>query len=107
MIRIGSILGLKEESYEIYKKTHANYWPELKELLHKFHFQNFTIFYRKGTLFSYYEYVGNNYKEDLLNWQKCELVRAWNEEMRKHQIQIPDSPPGDWWVELDEAFHAD
>jgi L-rhamnose mutarotase len=63
--RFGMIIRLKPDKVEEYKELHRNVWPEVLKTIKDCHIQNYTIFYKDGYLFSYYEYTGENYEEDM------------------------------------------
>lgn len=65
MKRVAQVIRVKEEYLEKYKELHANPWPEVNEMIKKCNIQNYSIYYRDGYLFSYFEYVGDDYEEDM------------------------------------------
>jgi L-rhamnose mutarotase len=52
MVRYASVIGVRPEKLEEYKKLHANAWPEVLDMIKKCNIQNYSIFYRDGLLFS-------------------------------------------------------
>ena len=65
MKRFGEVIKVKPEKFEEYKKLHNEIWPSIVQKQKEANMQNFTIFYRDGYLFKYFEYVGDNYEEDM------------------------------------------
>ena len=65
MKRYGSIIGVRPEKLEEYKKLHAAVWPEVLQTICECNIRNYSIYYKDGLLFSYYEYVGTNYEADM------------------------------------------
>ncbi len=65
MKRYGSVIRLRPEKREEYKKLHAEVWPGVLRMIKECNLQNYSIYYKDGFLFSYYEYVGENYEADM------------------------------------------
>ena len=57
MKRFGEVIKIKPEKLEEYKKLHNEIWPSIVKKQKEANMQNFTIFYRDGYLFKYFEYV--------------------------------------------------
>lgn len=68
--RVGMVIKLKPENLEQYLALHAETNPGVRDLLIKYHLDNFSIFIQKigneWFEFGYYEYTGNDYEKDLL-----------------------------------------
>ena len=107
-MRIGRIIKLKPEHVTTYKKLHDELWPEVKRKLKDLGICNYTIFYGKGLLFSYYEISSkknlNQIAQDWINDPSC---AKWESVMKEMQEPMDDSNHNDWWVILDEVFHID
>ena len=68
--RVGMIVGLQSDKITEYKALHADGNPGVRDLLRKYNMRNFNIFLVKmddGKYyeFGFYEYVGDNYEEDM------------------------------------------
>ena len=61
MIRYGQIIQVKPEKLEIYKKLHAAVWPDVLAMITACNIRNYSIFYRDGQLFAYFEYHGSDF----------------------------------------------
>jgi len=66
--RHGSVIKIKPEKLEEYKKLHANIWPEVAKMIAECNITNYSIYHKDGYLFSYFEYIGKNYKSDMKKW---------------------------------------
>ena len=66
MKRYGSVIGVKPEKLEEYKKLHAAVWPAVLAMISECNIRNYSIYYKDGMLYSYYEYIGNDYEKDML-----------------------------------------
>jgi L-rhamnose mutarotase len=105
MERYGRIVKVKPEKLEYYKKLHADPWPEVSDAIGKCNLRNFSIYYKDGYLFSYYEYVGNDYQKDIE--RLSELTRNWLNETDPCQQPIETAKNGELWVDMLELFHQD
>ena len=50
MKRYGSVIGVKPEKLEEYKKLHAAVWPDVLTMIKECNIRNYSIFYRDGML---------------------------------------------------------
>ena len=60
MKRYGSIIGVKPEKLDEYKRLHAAAWPGVLRMIHDCHIRNYSIYFRRMPdgahyLFSYFE----------------------------------------------------
>ena len=76
MKRIGLVTKLKPEMADEYFSLHNEIWPKVVKNAHDANIRNYTIF-RKGLyLLSYFEYIGNNYEEDMkIKNSKSETIK--------------------------------
>jgi len=103
--RSGRVIKVKPEKLEYYKKLHAEPWPEVIRAIRECNIRNFSIYLKDGYLFSYYEYVGNDYDVDMK--KLSELTREWLKETDPCQEPVESAGKGEWWAEMEEVFHAD
>ena len=103
MKRCGRIIKLKPEKLEYYKALHSEPWPEVSAAIAECHIRNFSIYYRDGYLFSYYEYSGDDYTCDMERLGK--LTARWLEETDSCQQPLDTVNPGEWWADMLELFH--
>lgn len=75
MKRYGSVIRIRPEKLEEYKRLHAEVWPGVRKMIAECGLRNYSIYYKDGYLFSYYEYVGDDYEADMAKWQ---LIRKHN-----------------------------
>lgn len=68
---------LKPEKVEEYVELHANPWPELMDLLKKCNIQNYSISLRGTELYTYMEYVGNDYEADMQVMDASPVMQEW------------------------------
>ncbi|MFA5154525.1 MAG: L-rhamnose mutarotase, partial [Clostridia bacterium] len=48
MQRMGSVIQVKPDKLEEYKKLHADAWPGVLDMIRKCNIRNYSIFYRDG-----------------------------------------------------------
>lgn len=105
MQRFGEVIKVRPEKYEEYCRLHDNIWPEIVELLKKANLQNFTIFYRDGYLFKYFEYTGEDYESDMKMLNESEINRKWLSFTDPCQMPVDSAESGVWWAPMENIFH--
>ena len=106
--RVGRIIRLKPEAYIRYKQYHENCWDEVLESGKSIGIRNYSIYYKEGLLFSYYEIPADITSEQLSrHWSENPKCVEWEKIM--HTMQMPfGTPTGDiWWEDMEEVFHQD
>lgn len=107
MQRYGQVIKVKPEFLEKYKKLHANPWPEVNEMIRKCNMRNYSIYHRDGYLFSYFEYVGDDFEGDMAKMAADPKTQEWWKETDPCQEPIPFAKPGKWWALMEEVYHLD
>lgn len=112
MTRRGSIIGLKADKLDEYKRLHAAVWPDILAKISECHIRNYSIFLRKLpdgqlTLFSYFEYIGSDFAADMQKMADDPRTQEWWAVCKPCQQPLPDLPEGGWWADMDEVFHSD
>ena len=87
MKRVQQIVKVKPEKYEEYKKLHANIWEEAAKVIKEAHIQNYSISYRDGLLFAYFEYTGDNYEMDMCSLSSCGAAKRF----KSRPVTLPSS----------------
>jgi L-rhamnose mutarotase len=109
--RFGSIIGLKAEKKDYYNKLHANPWPEINAMIKKCNIQNYSIYEveldGKLYLFSYFEYVGDDFKADMAKMAVDPKTKEWWAETDPCQIRLPGTPDGEQWLSIPRVYHLD
>lgn len=105
MKRYGKVIKVTPEKLGYYKKLHAAPWPEVIEAIKECNIRNFSIYYRDGYLFSYYEYIGKDYEADMK--RLSELTKEWLKETDPCQQPVKTAKEGEWWAGMEEVFHTD
>ena len=105
MQRFGEVIKVKPEKYEEYRKLHDNIWPGIVEKTRAVNIQNFTIFYRDGYLFKYFEYIGDNYEEDMKKLAEDEENIRWLTHTDPCQVPVDSAGADEWWASMENIFH--
>jgi len=104
MKRSGQVIRLKPEMREEYLRLHAEPWPSILETLKRCHIQNYSIFLHADLLFSYYEYMGDNWELDRQQMAADPATRAWWQLTDPCQTPLENAPEGAWWLEMPSVF---
>lgn len=107
MKRYGSVIKVKVEKLEEYKLLHAAVWPNILKMIKECNIQNYSIYYRDGFLFSYYEYTGNDYTADMKKMSDDPETQRWWAVCKPCQQPLETRQDGEWWTEMEEVFHLD
>jgi L-rhamnose mutarotase len=107
MKRYGSVIGVKPETLESYKKYHAAVWPEILSKIRDCNIRNYSIFLKDNLLFGYFEYHGSDYKADMAKMAADPKTQEWWEIMMPMQKPLEPRREGEWWAEMEEVFHTD
>ena len=83
----GSLIGLKPEFEERYIILHKHTFPEVLDRIYKSNIRNYTIFLKDGILFSFLEYIGNNYEADMEKIGQDKVTREWWKLTRQHRSE--------------------
>ncbi|MEI8234054.1 MAG: L-rhamnose mutarotase [Verrucomicrobiota bacterium] len=111
MKRYGTVIGLRPEKIEEYKKLHAAVWPDVLQMIKACNIQNYSIYLRKldgdPYLFSYFEYTGSDFSADMAKMAADPVTQEWWSFCMPCQNPLPDRTEGEWWASMEEVFHQD
>ena len=107
MKRYGSLIRLRAEALDEYKKYHAAVWPEILAMIQKCNICNYSIFLKDGLLFSYYEYHGTDYPADMARMAADPKTQEWWAIMMPMQQPLETREKDEWWASMEEVFHLD
>lgn len=106
MERHGSVIRVKPGRLEEYKHHHARVWPEVLRMIAECNIRNYTIFQKDGFLFSYFEYVGENFAADISKMAADPKTREWWDVVGPLQEPLETRAKGEWWAAMEEVFHC-
>ena len=75
--KFGQIGKLKEEKIEEYERLHADVWPDVLKKISECNIRNYSIFRFQSYVFSYFEYIGSDYEEDMRKMEADPVTREW------------------------------
>lgn len=107
MKRYGMTIRLKAGSEEEYRRYHAAVWPEVLAMIRDCGIRNYSIYLKDGLLFSYFEYHGGNFEQDMARMAAHPKTQEWWAVMKPMQDPLATRRPGEWWAEMAEVFHLD
>ena len=93
--------------YDEYVAAHAAVWPSVLAKITECNIRNYSIFPRKGQLFAYFEYVGDDFEADMAKMAADPETQRWWAWMMPLQAPVEGRAEGEWWHTLDEVFHTD
>ncbi len=107
MERHGQVIRVKSEKVEEYIDYHENVWPEVLKTITECNIRNYSIFYHDGYLFAYFEYIGDDFEEDMRKMVDDPVTQEWWDEVKPLQEPLQSREEGEWWAEMKEVFHID
>lgn len=110
-VRYGMITGVKTEKLAYYKELHAKPWPAVLAKIKECHIDNYSIHLQKIEnkyyLFSYFEYTGSNFDEDMKRMAADSATQRWWKETDPCQLPLPEAlAKGQVWTKMDELFYS-
>lgn len=107
VVRKGSVIKVIPEKLELYKELHDKPWESVNNKLKQCNIRNYSIFYRDGYLFSYLEYIGNNWEADMEKLAADSVIQTWWKLTDPCQEPVPFAKEGEWWADLEEVYHLE
>ena len=109
--RYASITGLKPDMEAYYRELHAHVWPAVLNKISECNIRNYSIYEKqiegKIYLFSYFEYVGNDFDNDMKKMAADTTTQRWWKETAPTQIPLPDAAAkNETWSTMEEVFHT-
>ena len=109
--RFGSVIGLNAEKEKYYRELHADVWPSVLARIKKSNMRNYSIYTTviegKKYLFSYFEYVGEDFEADMQAIADDPETQRWWKETDPCQFQLPTRKPNANWSEMEMVFLAE
>jgi L-rhamnose mutarotase len=112
MKRYGSVIGIRPEKLDEYKRLHVAVWPAVLKMIKDCNIRNYSIYLRrlddgKYYLFSYFEYVGQDFSGDMAKMSADPTTQKWWEVCKPCQAPLASRAEGEWWAGMEEVFHQD
>ena len=112
MERYGMVVKLREDKIAEYTALHAAVWPDVLKMIAECNIGNYSIYLRKlddgqHYLFSYFEYVGEDFAADMATMAADETTQKWWERCMPCQEPLAGLAEGEWWAPMEEVFHCE
>jgi L-rhamnose mutarotase len=101
------VLKVRPEKFEQYKSLHAAVWPGVLKKIAECNIRKYSIYHKDGYLFSYFEYVGEDFAADMARMADDETTQKWWAVCIPCQEPLETRAPGEWWANMEELFHCD
>ena len=100
------VIRLRPECVAEYRELHADSNPGVRDLLAKYHLENFSIFLRRigeeWYEFGYYEYGGADFEADMAALAQEPRNRAWLEVCDPMQLPLEGEPS---WAVMEPVYY--
>ncbi|MCK6447441.1 MAG: L-rhamnose mutarotase [Planctomycetes bacterium] len=112
MKRVGSVIELLPDKVDEYRRLHAAAWPGVLAKISECGLRNYSIFLKRFDdgrcyLFSYFEYVGDDFEADCARIAADPTTREWWQLTDPCQRPLENRASGEWWATMEEVFHHD
>ena len=107
MMRVAQLIGMPPENLEEYKRWHSAVWPEVADMITQCNIRNYSIYYKDGFLFSYFEYHGTDFGADMKLMAADLTTQEWWKLTDPCQEPLETRKAGEWWASMEEFFHTD
>ena len=107
MRRYGMAIKIKPGKIEEYKRLHAIVWPNVLKMISDCNIRNYSIYLIDDYLFSYFEYVGNDFDTDMAKMAADPVTQKWWDVCKPCQSPLESRDEGEWWANMEEVFHVD
>jgi len=109
--RLASVIGIAEKNILPYTQMHAAVWPGVLASIERCNIHDYSIYLGQPQpdqylLFSYFEYVGDNFDKDMSSIGD-EVTQVWWTYTAPLQTPLPTRKPGEHWAAAEELFHID
>ena len=103
----GQIGQLKPEKVEEYKQLHANPWPDVLKTIRDCNLRNYSIFIQDTTVFSYFEYVGEDFDADMAKMDADPITLEWWKHTKPCFEKFAISPQSEFYHDMKQIFYYD
>jgi L-rhamnose mutarotase len=108
--RYAQITGIMPDKIAYYKELHAAVWPGVLQRIKACNIRNYSIYLKEINghpyLFSYFEYTGNNFEEDMRKMAEDAETQRWWKETDPTQVPLPDAAAENKiWSRMEEVFY--
>lgn len=101
----GQIGTLKREKIEEYKRLHKNAWPDVLKTISECNLHNYSIFIHENLVFSYFEYVGEDYEADMKKMEADKLTQEWWKHTKPCFEKYSISKASEYYHDMEQIFY--
>jgi L-rhamnose mutarotase len=105
MQRFASVIRVKVDKLEEYKRLHAEPWAGVLEVLQRVGIRNYSIFLHGDLLFSYLEFHGSDWEAAGREIAADPTTKAWWALTDPCQERLPTAKPGEQWASMERIFY--
>ena len=106
MKRYGMTIKIRPENLDEYKRLHADVWPDVLKIIGECNIRNYSIYHKDGMMFSYFEYVGNDFDADMAKMAADPTTQKWWDVCKPLMDPLETRAPGEFWANMEEVFHC-
>lgn len=103
---LGQVGRLKDDKIQVYKELHLNPWPEVLQTIKECNIQNYSIFIHGNLVFSYFEYIGENYAADMRKMEQDKVTQEWWAHTKPCFEQFAMSEDAQFHCNMDQIFNC-
>jgi L-rhamnose mutarotase len=107
MKRYGMVLKVKPGRLDEYKHLHEKVWEGVLKTITACNIRNYSIYHKDYFLFSYFEYVGDDFEADMKKMASDPVTQQWWKLCDPCQEPLPTRKEGEWWASMEEVFHCE
>lgn len=106
--RFASVIELPAEHEAEYRRLHRAVWPGVVAAMRRHGITRMSIHLFGRTLYSFREYEGEDFEQDMAAMGREPIVREWLAVCKPLQRPLPEAlERGEWWLEIEEVFDLD
>lgn len=106
MKRYGMAVRIRPENLDEYKRLHADVWPDVLKMIGQCNIRNYSIYHKDGMMFSYFEYVGEDFDADMAKMAADPMTQKWWDVCKPLLDPLTTRTPGEFWANMEEVFHC-
>lgn len=107
MKRYGMVVKVKPEALEQYKRLHSDVWPDVLKMIKQCNIRNYSIYHKDDMMFSYFEYVGEDFDADMEKMAADPTTQKWWDVCKPCLIPLETRAEGEFWANMEEVFHCE
>ena len=107
MKRYGMVVKVRPDALEQYKLLHSSVWPDVLKMIKKCNIRNYSVYHKDDMMFSYFEYVGEDFDADMAKMAADPTTQKWWDVCKPCLEPLETRAEGEFWANMEEVFHWD